>query len=138
MLGRTPHDTGVARDREIVAQTLRAVDGDYLADRIYTQLSGGEKQRLGIARAVFKQPQLLLLDEATSHLDLESEEKIQDSLHQFFRSVTAVVIAHRLTTIKEMDKILVIEDGEVIESGNFAELTAKQGRFYELWEKQRL
>lgn len=102
------------------------------------RLSGGEKQRLGIARAVFKQPQLLLLDEATSHLDLESEEKIQDSLHQFFHSVTAVVIAHRLTTIKEMDKILVIEDGEILESGNFAELTAKQGRFYELWEKQRL
>lgn len=102
------------------------------------RLSGGEKQRLGIARAVFKQPQLLLLDEATSHLDLESEEKIQDSLHQFFRNVTAVVIAHRLTTIKEMDKIIVIEDGEIIESGNFAELTAKQGRFYELWEKQRL
>lgn len=102
------------------------------------KLSGGEKQRLGIARAVFKQPQMLLMDEATSHLDLESEEKIQDSLHKFFHSVTAVVIAHRLTTIKEMDKILVIEDGEVIESGNFAELTAKQGRFYELWEKQRL
>lgn len=102
------------------------------------KLSGGEKQRLGIARAVFKQPQLLLMDEATSHLDLESEEKIQDSLHQFFHSVTAIVIAHRLTTIKEMDKILVIEDGEVLESGNFAELTAKQGRFYELWEKQRL
>ncbi len=102
------------------------------------RLSGGEKQRLGIARAVFKQPQLLLLDEATSHLDLESEEKIQDSLHQFFNSVTAVVIAHRLTTIKEMDKILVIEDGEVLESGNFAQLTAKKGRFYELWEKQRL
>lgn len=102
------------------------------------RLSGGEKQRLGIARAVFKQPQLLLLDEATSHLDLESEEKIQDSLHHFFHSVTAVVIAHRLTTIKEMDKILVIEDGEILESGNFAELTAKQGRFFELWEKQRL
>ncbi len=102
------------------------------------RLSGGEKQRLGIARAVYKQPQLLLLDEATSHLDLESEEKIQDSLHQFFHSVTAVVIAHRLTTIKEMDKILVLEDGQIIESGNFAELTAKQGRFYELWEKQRL
>lgn len=102
------------------------------------RLSGGEKQRLGIARAVFKQPQILLLDEATSHLDLESEEKIQDSLHQFFHSVTAIVIAHRLTTIKEMDKILVIEDGEILESGNFAELTTRQGRFYELWEKQRL
>lgn len=102
------------------------------------KLSGGEKQRLGIARAVFKQPQMLLMDEATSHLDLESEEKIQDSLHKFFKSVTAIVIAHRLTTIKEMDKILVIEDGEVLESGNFAELTALKGRFYELWEKQRL
>ncbi len=102
------------------------------------RLSGGEKQRLGIARAVFKNPQLLLLDEATSHLDLESEEKIQDSLHKFFKNVTAVVIAHRLTTIKEMDKIIVIENGEVIESGNFAELTAKRGRFFELWEKQRL
>lgn len=102
------------------------------------RLSGGEKQRVGIARAVFKQPQLLLLDEATSHLDLESEEKIQDSLHKFFNTVTAVVIAHRLTTIKEMDKIIVIEDGEILESGNFADLTAKRGRFFELWEKQRL
>lgn len=102
------------------------------------RLSGGEKQRLGIARAVYKNPQMLLMDEATSHLDLESEEKIQDSLHKFFKNVTAVVIAHRLTTIKEMDKIIVIENGEVLESGNFSELTAKQGRFYELWEKQRL
>lgn len=78
------------------------------------KLSGGEKQRVGVARAIFKEPQLLLLDEATSHLDVESEEKIQDSLHKFFRSVTAVVIAHRLTTIKEMDKILVLERGKII------------------------
>ncbi len=102
------------------------------------KLSGGEKQRLGIARAVFKQPDILLLDEATSHLDLESEEKIQDSLHKFFESVTAIVIAHRLTTIKEMDKILVMEGGKIIESGSFNELYAQHGRFYELWEKQRL
>lgn len=102
------------------------------------KLSGGEKQRLGIARAIFKQPEILLLDEATSHLDLESEEKIQDSFHKFFQNVTAVVIAHRLTTIKEMDRILVIEDGQVVESGSFTELYAKKGRFHELWEKQRL
>jgi len=69
------------------------------------KLSGGEKQRVGVARAIFKEPELLLLDEATSHLDVESEEKIQESLHEFFQSVTAIVIAHRLTTIKEMDKI---------------------------------
>ncbi len=102
------------------------------------KLSGGEKQRVGIARAVFKNPELLLLDEATSHLDVESEEKIQDSLHTFFQSVTAIVIAHRLTTIKEMDKILMIEDGKIIEQGSFDELYKKQGRFYTLWEKQKL
>lgn len=101
------------------------------------KLSGGEKQRVGIARAVFKKPEILFLDEATSHLDLESEAKIQDSLHRFFQNVTAVVIAHRLTTIKEMDRILVLEDGKIVESGTFDELYAKKGRFFELWEKQK-
>ncbi|MBP9686362.1 MAG: ABC transporter ATP-binding protein [Candidatus Doudnabacteria bacterium] len=102
------------------------------------KLSGGEKQRLGIARAVFKQPQILLLDEATSHLDVESEEKIKDSLHHFFHEVTAIVIAHRLTTVKAMDRIYVLEDGKILESGTFDELYQKKGRFYELWEKQKL
>lgn len=102
------------------------------------RLSGGERQRLGIARAVFKQPQLLLMDEATSHLDLESEEKIRDSLHQFFGQVTALVIAHRLTTVKEMDRILVLHEGRIVEEGDFEQLMSLRGRFYELWEKQRL
>lgn len=101
------------------------------------KLSGGERQRLGIARAVYKQPEILFLDEATSHLDLESEEKIKDSLHKFFQNVTAVVIAHRLTTIREMDKILVIEKGKVVESGSFEELYNSKGRLFELWEKQK-
>ena len=102
------------------------------------KLSGGEKQRVGIARAIFKKPQIFLLDEATSHLDIESEEKIQDSLHKFFKNVTAIVIAHRLTTIKEMDKIIVMENGKILEFGNFADLHKAKGRFYELWEKQKL
>lgn len=102
------------------------------------KLSGGEKQRVGIARAIFKNPQILLLDEATSHLDIESEEKIKDSLHTFFSNVTAIVIAHRLTTIKEMDEIIVIENGKIIESGNFKKLFKAKGRFFELWEKQKL
>ncbi len=102
------------------------------------KLSGGEKQRVGLARAIYKEPELLLLDEATSHLDIESEEKIQDSLHHFFKTVTAVVIAHRLSTIKEMDKILMIEDGKIIEHGSFDELHKMRGRFYTLWEKQKL
>ena len=102
------------------------------------KLSGGERQRVGIARAVFKEPEVLFLDEATSHLDVESEEKIQDSLHVFFKNVTALVIAHRLTTIKEMDRILVLEGGRIIESGTFGELYNLKGRFFELWEKQKL
>ncbi len=102
------------------------------------RLSGGERQRIGIARAVFKDPQLLLLDEANSHLDIESEETIRSSLHEFFQSVTAVVIAHRLTTIKEMDRILVIESGKILEEGSFEELYSSKGRFYDLWEKQSL
>ncbi len=102
------------------------------------KLSGGERQRLGIARAIFKEPKLLLLDEATSHLDLESEEKIKASLHEFLKETTAIVIAHRLTTIKEMDEIFVLEHGRIVESGSFDELYAKKGRFFELWEKQRL
>lgn len=102
------------------------------------KLSGGERQRLGIARAVYRQPDILLLDEATSHLDLESEEKIRDSLHTFFEEVTAIVIAHRLTTIREMDRIIVMEDGRIIEEGSFEELHALKGRFHELWEMQNL
>ena len=103
------------------------------------KLSGGEKQRLGIARAVYKEPELLLLDEATSHLDIESEKKIQESLHEFFQSVTAVVIAHRLTTIKEMDRIIVIENGRIVEHGSFSKLMrTPRGRFRELWKKQKI
>ncbi len=102
------------------------------------KLSGGEKQRVGIARAIFKNPQILLLDEATSHLDIESEKKIKNSLHKFFKGVTAIVIAHRLTTIKEMDRIIIIENGKIIESGDFATLYESKGRFFDLWEQQKL
>lgn len=102
------------------------------------KLSGGERQRLGIARALFKKPEILLLDEATSHLDLESEAKIKDSLHKAFENVTAIVIAHRLTTIKEMDRILLIENGKIVEDGSFEDLYKNKGSFYKLWEMQKL
>jgi len=101
------------------------------------KLSGGEKQRVGIARAIYKQPEILLLDEATSHLDVDSERKIQDALHNVFKDVTAIVIAHRLSTIKEMDRIVVMDEGKVIEIGTFQELMAKKGHFFSLWEKQK-
>ena len=102
------------------------------------KLSGGERQRLGIGRALFKKPEILLLDEATSHLDLESEAKIKDSLHKAFENVTAIVIAHRLTTIKEMDRILLIENGKIVEDGSFEDLYKNKGSFYKLWEMQKL
>lgn len=101
------------------------------------KLSGGEKQRLGIARAVYRRPDILFLDEATSHLDIESEQKIQDALHAFFQKVTAIVIAHRLSTIKEMDRILVLEEGRIIEEGDFETLVKMRGRFYALWKRQK-
>lgn len=117
----------------------RLPDGlDTLIGEKGVKLSGGERQRVGIARAIYKEPDLLFMDEATSHLDLESEEQIRDSLHVFFQQVTAVVIAHRLTTVKEMDRIIVLEQGRVIESGSFSALYKQRGRFYELWEKQKL
>jgi ABC-type multidrug transport system fused ATPase/permease subunit len=126
----------VAHVHEFVARLPEGLDT--LIGEKGIRLSGGERQRLGIARAVFKNPQLLLLDEATSHLDIESEEKIRSSLHEFFNSVTAVVIAHRLTTIREMDRIIVIEAGQILEQGSFDELYGRKGRFHELWEKQNL
>jgi ABC-type multidrug transport system fused ATPase/permease subunit len=101
------------------------------------KLSGGERQRLGIARAIFKQPEILFLDEATSHLDVESEQKIQDSLQMFFKDVTAVVIAHRLSTIREMDRIIVIDNGKILEEGSHDELLQKEGSLYKkLWNMQ--
>ena len=102
------------------------------------KLSGGERQRVGIARAIYHQPQILFFDEATSHLDVESEKKIQDALQKLFENTTAVVIAHRLSTIKEMDEILVMDKGKIIERGSFDELIKQQGRFYKLWQQQQL
>jgi ATP-binding cassette subfamily B protein len=102
------------------------------------RLSGGEKQRLSIARAFYKAPQILFLDEPTSQLDANSELKIQDSLRKVFKDVTAIVIAHRISTIQEMDKIIVMDCGQIVEQGTFQELVAKRGLFHELWEKQRL
>ncbi len=137
------------RDARLLSRAVRTAHIDDFLERLPAgldtiigekgvRLSGGERQRLGIARAIFKNPQILLLDEATSHLDIESEEKIRDSLHEFFQHVTAIVIAHRLTTVKEMDRIIVLEGGKIIEDGSFDALYAAKGRFFDLWEKQKL
>ena len=99
-------------------------------------LSGGERQRLSIARALLKNPPILILDEATSALDAATEQKLQRALDEVMNGRTTFVIAHRLATIRNADRILVFEHGRVIESGAFDELVAKGGRFAELARAQ--
>lgn len=99
------------------------------------KLSGGERQRVGLARAIYKNPEILLLDEATSHLDMDSEQKIQEALERVFKGVTALVIAHRLSTLKLMDRIVVLSKGKIIEQGSFEDLLKQKGSFWALWKK---
>lgn len=99
-------------------------------------ISGGQRQRMLIARAVYKNPQFIFLDEATSALDANNERAIIDNLERFFQHRTVVVIAHRLSTVKHADQIVVLEHGEVVEVGDHATLTAKRGRYYELVKNQ--
>jgi ATP-binding cassette subfamily B protein len=100
------------------------------------RLSGGEKQRLAIARVILKDPRLLILDEATSHLDSHSEALIQAALEPLFEGRTSVVIAHRLSTILAADKILVLDEGCLVEEGTHAELLAQGGLYAHLYETQ--
>lgn len=101
------------------------------------QLSGGQKQRIAIARAILKNPTILILDEATSALDNESEKLVQDALDKLMEGRTSFVIAHRLTTIRNADKIFVLNNGEIVETGTHNELIAHKGVYSGLVEIQR-
>ncbi|MED1952060.1 ABC transporter ATP-binding protein [Brevibacillus centrosporus] len=100
------------------------------------KLSGGQKQRLSIARAILKNPRLVILDEATAALDTESEQLIQQALSTLLAGRTCLVIAHRLSTIQQADQIVVLEQGEIIESGTHDELLIRQGRYRQLYDLQ--
>jgi ATP-binding cassette subfamily B protein len=100
------------------------------------KLSGGEKQRVGIARTLLKNPPILILDEATSALDTQTERDIQESLREMGQGRSVITIAHRLSTIADADQILVLEDGQVTESGTHDVLLAKGGKYAAMWERQ--
>ena len=100
------------------------------------KLSGGEKQRVGIARTLLKNPPVLLLDEATSALDTDTERDIQESLRQMSEGRTVITIAHRLSTVVDADKIVVLDSGSIIEQGTHEELLALDGRYSQMWHRQ--
>ncbi|MFB6373505.1 MAG: ATP-binding cassette domain-containing protein [Bradymonadaceae bacterium] len=102
------------------------------------RLSGGQKQRVAIARALLKDPTLLILDEATSSLDVKSEALVQEALERLMESRTTLIIAHRLSTVSNADRIVVLDRGRVLETGEHADLLDKEGLYYELIETQRL
>ena len=102
------------------------------------KLSGGERQRVAIARAILKNPAIIILDEATSALDSESEKLVQDALDRLMTNRTAIVIAHRLSTIRKADKIIVLQEGKIMEEGNHESLIALNGAYARFVELQNL
>ena len=100
------------------------------------RLSGGELQRVAIARAILKNPKIILLDEATSSVDSETEGKIQEGLQRLCQGRTTFVVAHRLSTVMDADRIIVIKDGSILEQGTPAELLESKGKYHKLWTKQ--
>jgi subfamily B ATP-binding cassette protein MsbA len=100
------------------------------------KLSGGQKQRVSIARAILKNPSILILDEATSALDTESEKIVQDALDELMKDRTSLIIAHRLSTVRSADEILVLSKGRIIEQGTHAELLALKGSYFNLCSLQ--
>lgn len=135
-----------ATDEEVIHAAKRANAHDYierlpdgydtLLDQDGSGISQGQKQLLTIARAMIAEPSILVLDEATSNIDTITELKIQDALKTLMQDRTSFVIAHRLNTIQEADKIIMLEDGEIIESGSHDELIQLQGHYFQLFQKQ--
>ncbi|MGO4889836.1 ABC transporter ATP-binding protein [Anaerobacillus sp. MEB173] len=137
-----------ASDEEVIAAAKAANAHDFIMElpngydtevgERGVKLSGGQKQRIAIARVFLKNPPILIFDEATSALDLESEHLIQEALVKLAKDRTTFIVAHRLSTITHSDRIVLIENGQIVESGTHDELMRKQGNYYHLFEVQHL
>lgn len=129
------HAAKIANAHEFILNTDEGYQSN-IGDR-GMKLSGGQKQRICIARAVLKNPPIMLLDEATSALDTESEKLVQDALNNLMKNRTSLVIAHRLSTIQNADMIVVLDDGQIIETGNHSQLMASHGLYKKLIDMQQ-
>lgn len=134
----TPDEIGnAARKAELLPLISSLKDGfDTVVGERGVKLSGGERQRVAIARAVLKKPRLYIFDEATSSLDSRTEQDIVRNLHEISKSVSTIIIAHRLSTLMHADQIIVLDQGEIIERGTHRELLALNGRYASLWLAQ--
>jgi ATP-binding cassette, subfamily B, bacterial len=101
------------------------------------KLSGGQKQRIAIARVILKNPTVVILDEATSALDTETEEQVRKTLETVARNRTTILVAHRLSTVRNADRIIVLDQGQIIEDGNHESLLEKKGKYWSLCEAQK-
>ena len=111
---------------------------DTMIEEHGANLSGGQRQRISIARALIRNPQVIILDEATSALDSISESEIQEALERLTKGRTTFIVAHRLSTVRGADRILVIGQGRIREQGSYQELMAKKGEFYQMEQLQRM
>ena len=135
-----------ASDEEVITASKKAHAHEFISKLQHgydslvgergVKLSGGQRQRIAIARAILKNAPILMLDEATSQLDSVTESHIQESLWELMQDKTTIVIAHRLSTLLHMDRILVFDQGKIVEDGSHANLLAKSGLYKSLWEKQ--
>ena len=135
-----------ARDEDVIEAAVNAHADDFIRQlpqgyQTYlgekgARLSGGQQQRIAIARAVLKDPPILLLDEATSSLDAESENLLRQALQKLMQNRTVIVIAHRLATVKKVGRIIVMDQGRIVDSGSHDDLTAKEGIYARLAELQ--